>query len=93
MIEIHCPWCGARAVTEFRYGGESDRPYPEETASLSDEQWSAYLFLRKNDKGPHSELWQHVYGCRRWFKALRDTATHEIQATVATTASFSGDPT
>jgi sarcosine oxidase subunit delta len=26
----------------------------------------------------HRELWQHVYGCRRWLVVTRDTRTHAI---------------
>lgn len=83
MIEIPCPWCGSRTVNEFRYGGEGERPYPPETATASDAEWAAYLFLRKNDKGPHLELWQHAYGCRRWFRVQRDTTSHQILGSAA----------
>ena len=47
---------------------------------MSDEAWHDYVYLRENPKGPHAELWQHSAGCRRWFKVLRDTVTHEILA-------------
>jgi heterotetrameric sarcosine oxidase delta subunit len=29
----------------------------------------------------HRERWVHTHGCRRWFNALRNTATDEIHAT------------
>ena len=36
------------------------------------------IFLFDNPKGPHTEYWQHVLGCRRWFRLNRNTATNEI---------------
>jgi len=33
------------------------------------------------------ERWLHTLGCRQWFIVVRNTATHEIQATSAL-----GDP-
>ena len=44
-----------------------------------------FVYLRKNPRGEHSELWHHVSGCRQWFKALRDTSTHEIIKTAKLT--------
>ena len=40
----------------------------------------AYVFFRDNDKGPYAEQWVHSAGCRRWFNAVRDTATHRLLA-------------
>ena len=40
--------------------------------------WHDYYFTFDNQKGPHTEYWQHVLGCRRWFKLARNTATNEI---------------
>ena len=34
--------------------------------------------MRKSPRGKHTELWHHISGCRQWFKAQRDTTTHEI---------------
>ena len=33
---------------------------------------------KKSKRKTHWELWHHISGCRQWFKAQRDTATHEI---------------
>lgn len=82
MLLIPCPWCGPRDESEFHYGGEPKlRPGPAE--SVSDETWAQYLFAKKNDKGPHREIWHHAGGCRRWFVMERDTVTHRILATHA----------
>ncbi|GGN65001.1 sarcosine oxidase subunit alpha [Streptomyces albiflavescens] len=78
MLLIPCPWCGPRDEAEFHYGGQAHVPYPEDPASLSDEEWARYLFFRDNPKGPFAERWSHAAGCRRWFNAVRDTATNEI---------------
>jgi sarcosine oxidase subunit delta len=76
MLLIPCPWCGPRAEPEFGYGGE---PAARPTAA-SDAVWGEYLYLRANDKGPHSELWCHAGGCGQWFVLERDTVTHAILA-------------
>ncbi|MBC2902601.1 sarcosine oxidase subunit alpha family protein [Streptomyces cupreus] len=80
MLLIPCPWCGPRDEAEFHYGGQAHVPYPEDPASLSDEEWARYLFFRDNPKGPFAERWSHAAGCRRWFNAVRDTATNEVLA-------------
>lgn len=76
MMLLTCPYCGARDVTEFTYGGDANARQPAEDAST--EQWSAYVYLRDNPRGPHDELWQHTAGCRRWIRVRRDTLTHEV---------------
>ncbi|MFI6014694.1 sarcosine oxidase subunit alpha family protein [Streptomyces sp. NPDC051243] len=80
MLLIPCPWCGPRDEAEFHYGGQAHVPYPEDPASLSDEEWARYLFFRDNPKGPFAERWSHAAGCRRWFNAVRDTSTNEVLA-------------
>jgi sarcosine oxidase subunit delta len=35
--------------------------------------------MRKNPRSVHREQWMHAQGCRRWFKAQRDTVSYEIQ--------------
>ncbi|MFI1169819.1 sarcosine oxidase subunit delta family protein [Streptomyces sp. NPDC020801] len=80
MLLIPCPWCGPRDEAEFHYGGQAHVPYPENPAALTDEEWARYLFFRDNPKGPFAERWSHAAGCRRWFNAVRDTATNEILA-------------
>ncbi|WP_405952066.1 sarcosine oxidase subunit delta family protein [Streptomyces prunicolor] len=78
MLLIPCPWCGPRDEAEFHYGGQAHVVYPETPADLTDEEWARYLFFRDNPKGPFAERWNHGAGCRRWFNAVRDTATNEI---------------
>ena len=81
MQLIECPWCGAREEAEFHYGGQAGVAYPENPAELDDAAWARYVFFRDNPKGPFAERWVHSAGCRRWFNAVRDTATHRILAT------------
>ncbi|MBT3426277.1 MAG: sarcosine oxidase subunit delta [Gammaproteobacteria bacterium] len=78
MLLIKCPWCGSRAETEFSCGGEADISRPVEPASLSDEAWADYLFMRKNTRGWHRELWNHSQGCRQWFVVERNTVTYQV---------------
>ncbi len=80
MLILECPYCGVMAdETELAPGGEAHvkRAGPEAT----DDEFEAYLFLRKNPKGVHFERWRHVAGCGKWFHAARDTVTLEVFAT------------
>lgn len=76
MIIIPCPFCGDRDHSEFSYGGDATVRYPPLEAST--EEWHDAVFLRKNPRGPHTEYWHHVSGCRAWLEVERDTLTHEI---------------
>ncbi len=80
MLQINCPWCGLRDESEFSYGGEAHIARPLNPDELSDAQWADYLFMRKNTKGLFRERWHHAFGCRRWFNAERDTATHRFKS-------------
>jgi sarcosine oxidase subunit delta len=75
MLLIPCPWCGKRPENEFRYAGQAHIARPADPASVGDETWAIYLFLRDNPKGRHTERWRHIHGCGRFFNAVRDTAT------------------
>ena len=81
MQLIGCPWCGPREEAEFHYGGQAHVAYPVDPAEQTDEQWAQYLFFRDNPKGPFAERWMHAAGCRQWFNAVRDTATHRMVGT------------
>lgn len=78
MLRIPCPWCGTRDETEFVYGGEAHVERP--ALAASDEEWTAYLYLRVNPLGPLAERWRHARGCGQWFNLRRHTRTHEILA-------------
>jgi len=80
MLQISCPFCGDRAESDFSYGGEAGIARPSDPDALSDAQWADYLFMRKNPRGKHRELWNHAQGCRRWFEVERDTVTYAISA-------------
>jgi heterotetrameric sarcosine oxidase delta subunit len=84
MQLIPCPWCGDREEAEFHYGGQAHVAYPADPHSLSDAQWAQFVFFRDNPKGPFAERWMHAAGCRRWFNAVRDTATHDLLAVYRT---------
>ena len=78
MMEIKCPYCGKRSQNEFSYGGDASVNRPPLGKEISDKEWDNFVYFRKNLRGKHLEFWQHVSGCRQWFKVLRNTATHEI---------------
>ena len=78
MLLLNCPHCGPRDQIEFTHGGEGDRARPADGGmGLSDEAWAAFLFMRRNEKGPHRERWLHSAGCRKWFTSSRDIRSHE----------------
>jgi sarcosine oxidase subunit delta len=79
MLRIHCPGCGARDHSEFRYGGDAavKRPDQDDTDL---EAWFRYVYVRSNPRGLHSEYWQHVQGCRQWLIVERDTVNHVIHS-------------
>lgn len=79
MLRIYCPYCKEeREEVEFGYAGEAFIDRPLKPFELDDEQWAQYLFNRKNTKGNHFELWSHRAGCRKFFTAERNTATHQF---------------
>jgi sarcosine oxidase subunit delta len=70
MRLVPCPRCGLREATEFVCAGEGT-PHPAAAEGLADA-----LYARANVKGPVEELWWHKFGCRRWLRLRRDTATN-----------------
>lgn len=79
MFVIHCPHCGeAREEEEFSYGGEAFIARPAVPEAQNEEDWGDYLFMRKNPKGWHWEMWGHATGCRKFFVIKRNTANHTI---------------
>jgi sarcosine oxidase subunit delta len=76
MLLLTCPNCGARNVSEFRYGGEYN-PRPKDPLRFSDAEWAGYLYLRNNTMGVQTEWWYHSAGCGLWFMAERHTRTNE----------------
>jgi heterotetrameric sarcosine oxidase delta subunit len=74
MQVFDCPFCGPRPETEFVYvrALESIAALPDAREQL------AHLYTRENPRGPHRELWQHIYGCRSWFAITRDTVSHAV---------------
>jgi sarcosine oxidase delta subunit len=62
---LHCPNCGDRDVSEFRYGGQILAAPP----------------AGSNLPGPQRERWFHRLGCRRWLAAERDVRTNTVLRT------------
>ena len=90
MLLIHCPWCGERTQTEFTYGGDATLVRPDPDA-VSLTEWSDYVYLRDNPRGPHTEWWHHSMGCRRWIKVHRNTWTHEVLGSGPPAVNFDGE--
>ena len=80
MLRFKCPNCHFFAdETELVPGGEAHVKRPN--INSSDEDFSNYLFTRKNPRGVHFERWLHQYGCGKWFIAARCTVTMEVFGT------------
>ena len=76
---LNCPNCGERNVHDFRFGGAAtSRPTPNSTP----DDWIRYFYNRGNVAGVQREWWNHRYGCRKWFFALRDTVSNQIHETL-----------
>lgn len=83
MKLMRCPLNGWRGIDEFAYGGEySEMPEPD---TCDDADWSAYVFLRDNRRGPVAEWWCHLPSAL-WFVALRDTGSGEVIETFTVAA-------
>jgi sarcosine oxidase subunit delta len=79
MFVIKCPYCNEnREEEEFSYGGEAFIARPANPENETDETWGDYLFMKKNPKGWHWEMWGHTTGCRKFFVMKRNTANHAI---------------
>ena len=81
MLLILCPFCGPRPENEFRHAGQAHVERPADPASVPDDAWAAYLYVRDNPKGRHIERWRHIHGCGRFFNCVRDTVTDRISHT------------
>ena len=79
MIQINCPNCGIRNVSEFRFGGEYN-PRPKAMMDVSNEEWTDYVFLRQNRVGVQKEWWYHRAGCGAWFLAERHTKSNKVES-------------
>jgi len=80
MLQLTCPYCGVVGEeTEFAPGGEAH--LTRYATDSSDEDFSQYLFQRKNPKGVNLERWRHAFGCGKWFHAARCTVTLEVFGT------------
>ncbi len=77
-ILLTCPNCGQRDILEFRFGGEVLDP-PAKDAPAED--WLRHSHMRTNAEGEQREWWNHRFGCRKWFLALRNRTTNEASET------------
>ena len=82
MLLIRCPYCEEeRPELEFRHAGEAHIARPQNIASIPDEAFEEYFFIRSNPKGVIYERWRHIHGCARFFNAARDTVTDKFYLT------------
>ncbi len=83
MLLLTCPNCGPRNVSEFRFGGEKNTR-SQNTATLTNDQLTNYLYMRENKRGPQVEWWYHRAGCGLWFLAERNTDSNQVLRTYQT---------
>ena len=82
MLLIHCPYCEEeRPELEFRNAGEAHIARAADIASISDDDFEKFFFIRSNPKGIIFERWRHIHGCARFFNAARDTVTDKFLIT------------
>jgi sarcosine oxidase subunit delta len=67
---LNCPNCGARDVSEFRYGGQVLPAAAADGARIA-----------SNLPDVQRERWFHRFGCRRWLVAERDVRTNAVRST------------
>lgn len=78
MKIMTCPINGARAISEFVYGGEvRQMPDPH---TVDDATWANYVFNRTGVAGIKQEWWCHTPS-NTWFIAERNTQTDQILRT------------
>ena len=81
MLLIRCPYCEEeRPELEFRNAGEAHIARSADIASISDDDFEKFFFIRSNPKGVIFERWRHLHGCARFFNAARDTVTDKFLA-------------
>lgn len=82
MLLIRCPYCEEeRPELEFRNAGEAHVARSPDIATISDEAFEAFFFIRSNRKGIVFERWRHVHGCARFFNAVRNSVTDKFLMT------------
>jgi sarcosine oxidase, subunit delta len=81
MLLINCPYCGERPELEFTHGGQAHiaRPSAPDKTDIAD--WTSFLYMRENTRGPYRERWRHSHGCGKFFNAIRDTTTDHFLRT------------
>jgi len=63
LSRLHCPFCGARELEEFRF----HKTLAEPGANGYEE-----VYARSNRLTLSWEHWQHVSGCRAWLMVRRN---------------------
>jgi sarcosine oxidase subunit delta len=83
MIILRCPYCHEqRTEDELTYGGEADIVRAAQPETVPDRDWTEYLYMRSNPRGPLWEQWCCSAGCGQWFKVQRHSVTHAIAGVV-----------
>ncbi len=82
MLLIRCPYCEEeRPELEFRNAGEAHVTRAGNLATISDDDFENFFFIRANPKGLAYERWRHIHGCARFFNAVRDTVSDKFVTT------------
>lgn len=80
-MQINCPHCGLRDISEFTYQGDATKQMPP-LESTHQQEWNDFVYGRTNPRGDHMEFWHHSGGCRAHLRIERNTVSHEIATIV-----------
>jgi sarcosine oxidase subunit delta len=79
MPRLHCPFCGPRALSEFRFRKSVPGSWPAASPATSPDAGPSSpsgaferTYLRSEDPHDTTEDWQHLEGCRAWLRVRRD---------------------
>ncbi len=79
-MRIPCPHCGPRGLDEFSYTQDASVTRPQDGGAAPTPEWTDYVYMRENARGPRREYWYHGAGCHAWLIVTRDVSSHEILA-------------
>jgi heterotetrameric sarcosine oxidase delta subunit len=70
-VELRCPFCDLRDVSEFRF---------RTLVTGADQSALESTYERTNDPLRSTEYWQHIDGCRAWLVIERNPSNDEVSS-------------
>ena len=75
---IPCPVCGLRDHERVHLWRRRHDRAPGNSPMPTRRAGRTMSTTARNPRGPHTEYWHHVHGCRQWMVVERDTQTHDV---------------